>query len=117
MRSSYALILQSVPLYADYCTSTFFFLNLCVNPKILYSESILSHIICTVAPCMQALGPEIPVKEAARDALQKSHVLLDQAKQLQNEVQGTVGVCVSRMYIIYNARNRFLIQYKQAFQF
>uniref|UniRef100_A0A3P9B1J3 Laminin subunit alpha-2 n=1 Tax=Maylandia zebra TaxID=106582 RepID=A0A3P9B1J3_9CICH len=27
-----------------------------------------------------------------RDALQKSHVLLDQAKQLQNEVQGTVGV-------------------------
>nr|XP_004550571.2 laminin subunit alpha-2 isoform X4 [Maylandia zebra] len=34
-----------------------------------------------------ALGPEIPVKEAARDALQKSHVLLDQAKQLQNEVQ------------------------------
>lgn len=50
---------------------------------------------------MQALGPEIPVKEAARDALQKSHVLLDQAKQLQNEVQGTVSVCVSRMYYIY----------------
>lgn len=103
MRSSYALILQSVPLYADYCTFTFFyfiFFNLCVNPKILYSESILSHTICTVAPCMQALGPEIPVKEAAQDALQKSHVLLDQAKQLQNEAQGTVGVCVSRMYYI-----------------
>ncbi|XP_030577117.1 laminin subunit alpha-2 isoform X2 [Archocentrus centrarchus] len=34
-----------------------------------------------------ALGPELPVKEAAQDALQKSHILLDKAKQLQNDVQ------------------------------
>ncbi|XP_008282870.1 laminin subunit alpha-2 isoform X9 [Stegastes partitus] len=34
-----------------------------------------------------ALGPEVPVKEAAQDALQKSHVLLNKAKQLQNDVK------------------------------
>lgn len=33
MRSSYALILQSVPLYADYCTSTFFFFKFVCEPK------------------------------------------------------------------------------------
>ncbi|KAM9355578.1 laminin subunit alpha-2 [Pholidichthys leucotaenia] len=33
-----------------------------------------------------ALGPDVPVKEAAQDALQKSHVLLNKAKQLQNDV-------------------------------
>uniref|UniRef100_A0A3B5B0Z0 Basement membrane-specific heparan sulfate proteoglycan core protein n=1 Tax=Stegastes partitus TaxID=144197 RepID=A0A3B5B0Z0_9TELE len=37
-----------------------------------------------------ALGPEVPVKEAAQDALQKSHVLLNKAKQLQNDVKGTL---------------------------
>lgn len=50
------------------------------------------HIICTFTPYMQALG-ELPVKEAARDALQKSHILLDKAKQLQNDVQGTLNIC------------------------
>uniref|UniRef100_A0A8C9XYE7 Laminin subunit alpha-2 n=1 Tax=Sander lucioperca TaxID=283035 RepID=A0A8C9XYE7_SANLU len=35
-----------------------------------------------------ALDPEVPVKEAAQGALQKSHRLLDQAKQLQNDVKG-----------------------------
>eukprot|EP00064_Thunnus_orientalis_P005404 superscaffoldBa00000528_g5418 len=34
-----------------------------------------------------ALGPEVPVKEAAEDALQKSHVLLNQANQLQYDVK------------------------------
>ncbi|GAA6214860.1 laminin subunit alpha-2 isoform X1 [Lates japonicus] len=34
-----------------------------------------------------ALGPEVPVKEAAQGALQKSHRLLNQAKQLQNDVK------------------------------
>ncbi|KAK2856042.1 hypothetical protein Q5P01_004777 [Channa striata] len=34
-----------------------------------------------------ALGPEVPVKEAAQGALQKSHQLLAQAKQLQNGVK------------------------------
>ncbi|XP_070781481.1 laminin subunit alpha-2 [Enoplosus armatus] len=34
-----------------------------------------------------ALGPEVPVKEAAQGALQKSHKLLNQAKQLQNDVK------------------------------
>ncbi|KAI3364158.1 hypothetical protein L3Q82_010974 [Scortum barcoo] len=34
-----------------------------------------------------ALGPEVPVKEAAQGALEKSHRLLNQAKQLQNDVQ------------------------------
>ncbi|XP_038582234.1 laminin subunit alpha-2 isoform X4 [Micropterus salmoides] len=34
-----------------------------------------------------ALGPEFPVKEAAQGALQKSHKLLNQAKQLQNDVK------------------------------
>ncbi|XP_076612601.1 laminin subunit alpha-2 [Chaetodon auriga] len=34
-----------------------------------------------------ALGPDVPVKEAAQGALQKSHRLLNQAKQLQNDVK------------------------------
>ncbi|TDH00593.1 hypothetical protein EPR50_G00190060 [Perca flavescens] len=34
-----------------------------------------------------ALDPEVQVKEAAQGALQKSHRLLDQAKQLQNDVK------------------------------
>ncbi|KAE8286697.1 Laminin subunit alpha-2 [Larimichthys crocea] len=34
-----------------------------------------------------ALGPEVPVKEAAQGALQKSQRLLNQAKQLQNDVK------------------------------
>ncbi|XP_037606029.1 laminin subunit alpha-2 isoform X8 [Sebastes umbrosus] len=34
-----------------------------------------------------ALDPEVPVKEAAQGALQKSHRLLNQAKQLQNDVK------------------------------
>ncbi|CAN9507937.1 unnamed protein product [Ophioblennius macclurei] len=34
-----------------------------------------------------ALGPDVPAKEAAQGALKKSHVLLDQAKKLQNDVQ------------------------------
>lgn len=38
--------------------------------------------------CVQALGPEVPVKDAAQGALQKSNTLLNQAKQLQNDVQG-----------------------------
>ncbi|KAL6095758.1 lama2 [Pungitius sinensis] len=33
------------------------------------------------------LDPEVPVKEAAHGALQKSHRLLNQAKQLQNDVK------------------------------
>ncbi|KAM8831423.1 laminin subunit alpha-2 isoform 2-T2 [Spinachia spinachia] len=33
------------------------------------------------------LDPELPVKEAAQGSLQKSHRLLNQAKQLQNDVQ------------------------------
>uniref|UniRef100_A0A3P8SHG9 Laminin subunit alpha 2 n=1 Tax=Amphiprion percula TaxID=161767 RepID=A0A3P8SHG9_AMPPE len=37
-----------------------------------------------------ALGPDIPVKEAAQGALQKSDVLLNEAKQLQNDVKGTI---------------------------
>ncbi|XP_075893685.1 laminin subunit alpha-2 isoform X3 [Nelusetta ayraudi] len=35
-----------------------------------------------------ALGPEVPVKDAAQSALQKSHRLIDQAQQLQHDVQG-----------------------------
>uniref|UniRef100_A0A8D2ZGH0 Laminin subunit alpha 2 n=1 Tax=Scophthalmus maximus TaxID=52904 RepID=A0A8D2ZGH0_SCOMX len=35
-----------------------------------------------------ALGPEVPVKQAAQESLQKSQKLLNQAKQLQNEVKG-----------------------------
>uniref|UniRef100_A0A8C4I5M9 Basement membrane-specific heparan sulfate proteoglycan core protein n=1 Tax=Dicentrarchus labrax TaxID=13489 RepID=A0A8C4I5M9_DICLA len=35
-----------------------------------------------------ALGPEVPVKEAAQGALQKSHTLLNEAKQLQSDVKG-----------------------------
>uniref|UniRef100_A0A671XHD0 Basement membrane-specific heparan sulfate proteoglycan core protein n=1 Tax=Sparus aurata TaxID=8175 RepID=A0A671XHD0_SPAAU len=35
-----------------------------------------------------ALGPDVPVKEAAQGALQKSHRLLNQAKGLQNDVKG-----------------------------
>ncbi|XP_047184476.1 laminin subunit alpha-2 isoform X8 [Scophthalmus maximus] len=34
-----------------------------------------------------ALGPEVPVKQAAQESLQKSQKLLNQAKQLQNEVK------------------------------
>ncbi|XP_074541079.1 laminin subunit alpha-2 [Halichoeres trimaculatus] len=34
-----------------------------------------------------ALGPDVPIKEAAQGALQKSHKLLDQAKQLQSDVK------------------------------
>ncbi|KAM4522105.1 laminin subunit alpha-2 isoform 5-T5 [Odontesthes bonariensis] len=34
-----------------------------------------------------ALGPEVPVKEAAESALQKSQILLSKAKQLQNDVK------------------------------
>ncbi|XP_051266055.1 laminin subunit alpha-2 isoform X2 [Dicentrarchus labrax] len=34
-----------------------------------------------------ALGPEVPVKEAAQGALQKSHTLLNEAKQLQSDVK------------------------------
>ncbi|XP_029984754.1 laminin subunit alpha-2 isoform X3 [Sphaeramia orbicularis] len=34
-----------------------------------------------------ALGPEVPVKDEAEAALQKSHQLLNQAKQLQNDVK------------------------------
>ncbi|XP_017267406.1 laminin subunit alpha-2 isoform X4 [Kryptolebias marmoratus] len=34
-----------------------------------------------------ALGPEVPVKEAAQSALQKSQTLLNKAKQLQNDVK------------------------------
>lgn len=34
-----------------------------------------------------ALDPEVPVKEAAQRALQKSHKLLNEAKQLQNDVK------------------------------
>ncbi|XP_041661165.1 laminin subunit alpha-2 isoform X7 [Cheilinus undulatus] len=34
-----------------------------------------------------ALGPEVPIKEAAQGALQKSNNLLDQAKQLENDVK------------------------------
>ncbi|MEQ2282084.1 hypothetical protein AMECASPLE_036863 [Ameca splendens] len=39
-----------------------------------------------------ALGPDVPVKEAAQSALQKSQILLNKAKQLQNGVKGTVCV-------------------------
>ncbi|XP_032440521.1 laminin subunit alpha-2 isoform X2 [Xiphophorus hellerii] len=34
-----------------------------------------------------ALGPDVPVKEAAQNALQKSQILLNKAKQLQNDVK------------------------------
>lgn len=34
-----------------------------------------------------ALGPEVPVKDAAKDSLQKSYRLLNQAKQLDNDVK------------------------------
>ncbi|KAF6732239.1 Laminin subunit alpha-2, partial [Oryzias melastigma] len=34
-----------------------------------------------------AMGPDVPVKEAAKSALQKSHVLLNKAKQLENDVR------------------------------
>ncbi|XP_056260712.1 laminin subunit alpha-2 isoform X4 [Seriola aureovittata] len=34
-----------------------------------------------------ALGPEVPIKDAAQGALQKSQRLLNQAKQLQNDVK------------------------------
>ncbi|KAK5616507.1 hypothetical protein CRENBAI_009395 [Crenichthys baileyi] len=34
-----------------------------------------------------ALGPDVPVKEAAQSALQKSQILLNKAKQLQNDVK------------------------------
>ncbi|XP_054872126.1 laminin subunit alpha-2 isoform X4 [Amphiprion ocellaris] len=34
-----------------------------------------------------ALGPDVPIKEAAQGALQKSDVLLNEAKQLQNDVK------------------------------
>ncbi|XP_026197124.1 laminin subunit alpha-2 isoform X3 [Anabas testudineus] len=34
-----------------------------------------------------ALGPDVPVKEAAQSALQKSQTLLNQAKQLHNDVK------------------------------
>ncbi|XP_028252901.1 laminin subunit alpha-2 isoform X2 [Parambassis ranga] len=34
-----------------------------------------------------ALGPEIPVKEEAQGTLEKSHMLLNKAKQLQNDVK------------------------------
>uniref|UniRef100_A0A3Q1ANG5 Basement membrane-specific heparan sulfate proteoglycan core protein n=1 Tax=Amphiprion ocellaris TaxID=80972 RepID=A0A3Q1ANG5_AMPOC len=37
-----------------------------------------------------ALGPDVPIKEAAQGALQKSDVLLNEAKQLQNDVKGTI---------------------------
>ncbi|KAJ0061005.1 hypothetical protein NL108_004717 [Boleophthalmus pectinirostris] len=35
-----------------------------------------------------ALGPDVPMKEKADDAVRKSHELLNQAKQLQKDVQG-----------------------------
>ncbi|XP_072218688.1 laminin subunit alpha-2 [Leuresthes tenuis] len=34
-----------------------------------------------------ALGPEVPVKDAAQSALEKSQILLNKAKQLQNDVK------------------------------
>ncbi|XP_051816710.1 laminin subunit alpha-2 isoform X2 [Acanthochromis polyacanthus] len=34
-----------------------------------------------------ALGPNVPVKEAAQGALRKSHMLLNEARQLQNDVK------------------------------
>ncbi|XP_060907751.1 laminin subunit alpha-2 isoform X3 [Labrus mixtus] len=34
-----------------------------------------------------ALGPEVPIKEAAKGALQKSHKLLNEAKKLENDVK------------------------------
>ncbi|XP_071323557.1 laminin subunit alpha-2 isoform X2 [Trachinotus anak] len=34
-----------------------------------------------------AVGPEVPIKDAAQGALQKSQTLLNQAKQLQNDVK------------------------------
>lgn len=69
--------------------------------------------------CVQALGPEVPVKEAAQGALQKSHRLLNQAKQLQNDVKGNhecVSICtIQYIYLIiiyymqYNNKGRLLI--------
>ncbi|XP_076023918.1 laminin subunit alpha-2 [Genypterus blacodes] len=34
-----------------------------------------------------ALGPDVPIKEAAKESLQKSYILLNQAKRLEDDVQ------------------------------
>uniref|UniRef100_A0A3P8V0J9 Laminin subunit alpha 2 n=1 Tax=Cynoglossus semilaevis TaxID=244447 RepID=A0A3P8V0J9_CYNSE len=50
-----------------------------------------------------ALGPEVPVKEEAQAALQKSQRLLKQAKQLQNDVRGNRKLTLScqRLTFLY----------------
>uniref|UniRef100_A0A665URX2 Basement membrane-specific heparan sulfate proteoglycan core protein n=1 Tax=Echeneis naucrates TaxID=173247 RepID=A0A665URX2_ECHNA len=44
-----------------------------------------------------ALGEEVPIKEAAYGALQKSHRLLNQAKQMQNDVKGIYEYTAARL--------------------
>uniref|UniRef100_A0A671XJM5 Basement membrane-specific heparan sulfate proteoglycan core protein n=1 Tax=Sparus aurata TaxID=8175 RepID=A0A671XJM5_SPAAU len=55
-----------------------------------------------------ALGPDVPVKEAAQGALQKSHRLLNQAKGLQNDVKGNhkyTCVCTDKSKDLLKAVN------------
>lgn len=37
------------------------------------------------------MGADVPVKEAAKSALQKSQVLLNKAKQLENDLRGILN--------------------------
>lgn len=50
----------------------------------MLNRSLCAHV--------KALGPDVPVKEAAQGALHKSYRLLNQAKQLQNDVQGNTFI-------------------------
>lgn len=54
--------------------------SLLFSREVMLNQSLCAHV--------KALGPDVPVKEAAQGALQKSYRLLNQAKQLQNDVQG-----------------------------
>nr|XP_046228323.1 laminin subunit alpha-2 isoform X9 [Scatophagus argus] len=53
-----------------------------------------------------ALGPEVPVKEAAQGALQKSRRLLNQAKQLQNDVEENADSVASLKGRVKAARDK-----------
>ncbi|XP_028295898.1 laminin subunit alpha-2 isoform X3 [Gouania willdenowi] len=52
------------------------------------------------------LGPEVPVKVAARDALQKSNVLLDKARKLQNDVQENAHIVAGLKGRVKAARDK-----------
>lgn len=58
-------------------------------------QLVNQHNLNLLCLCVKALGPEVPVKEEAQAALQKSQRLLNQAKQLQNDVRGNRKLTLS----------------------